>query len=62
LAQAISARALPFSKANVDLVLILGVVVILAKMILPLPALLLDMLLATSLSLALVILQHFGTQ
>jgi len=56
LAQAISARALPFSKANVDLVLSLGVVVILAMMILPLPALLLDMLLATSLSLALVIL------
>ncbi len=51
-----STRSLPFSKTNVDLFLSLGVVAILGMMILPLPALLLDMLLATSLSLALVIL------
>ncbi len=51
-----SARDLPIGRRNSDLLLSLGVVAILAMMILPLPAFLVDMLLATSFSLSLIIL------
>jgi flagellar biosynthesis protein FlhA len=47
---------LPIGRKNSDLLLSLGVVVILAMMILPLPALLIDLLLATSIGASLVIL------
>ena len=56
MAQVMSARDLPIGRRNSDLLLSLGVVAILAMMILPLPAFLVDMLLATSFSLSLIIL------
>jgi flagellar biosynthesis protein FlhA len=54
-AQALSGK-FPIGSKNSDLLLSFGVVVILAMMILPLPALLIDLLLATSIAIALVIL------